>query len=198
MRKTIDFWFSCGSTYSGLTILRLRQIEDQFDTAFNLRPFYLGAILDELGPWPYREGSPKTAYMWRDLTRRAQVLELNASFPVPYPSPNAVIANQVAHFALRQPWGRAYLEEGYKMWFEKGVDLGSTDNLMSSLPSVGQDMDEVLAQSKAAGTHEALIKETNEARRLGVFGAPTFSVGEDIFWGDDRLEDALLWSKKRQ
>lgn len=197
MQKTIDLWFSCGSTYSGLTILRLRQIEDKFDTTFNLRPFYLGAILDELGPWPYREGSPKTTYMWRDLTRRAKVHGLNASFPVPYPSPNAVIANQVAHFALRQPWGRTYLEEGYKLWFEKGADLGSTDNLMSSLLSVGQDMDEVLTQINAAGTHEALINETNEARCLGIFGAPTFSVGDDIFWGDDRLEDALLWLRER-
>lgn len=192
----IDLWFSCGSTYSGITILRLAEIEARSGVTFFLKPFYLGAILDELGPWPYREGSPKTDYMWRDLQRRADDLQIPANFPVGYPSPTAVLANQIAHVGLHHGWGRAYLEAAYRHWFATGEAPGSENNNAFSFAAVGQKEADVIELIASTCAHEALVAQLNEVRRLGIFGAPTFSTKDELFWGDDRLEDAIAWAKR--
>lgn len=200
MQRTIDLWFSCGSTYSGLTLLRLAQIEAAMgpDLSFRLRPFYLGAILDALGPWPYRDGSPKTAYMWRDLERQAIELGLTPAFPVTYPSTTAVLANQVALYGLSQDWGRPYLELSFRHWFETGHSPGSAENLNAALSAVGQQVDATLADVAASDVHDTLVTWTSEAQSMGLFGAPTCVVGGEVFWGNDRVEDAVAWAQRAE
>lgn len=53
----------------------------------------------------------------------------------------------------------------------------------------------MLALANAADTKNALMAETDVARDLGIFGSPTFAIGRELFWGDDRLEDAISWYK---
>jgi 2-hydroxychromene-2-carboxylate isomerase len=51
----------------------------------------------------------------------------------------------------------------------------------------------VLALASAAEANHRLLAETDAARRLGIFGSPTFAIGEELFWGDDRVDDAISW-----
>ncbi len=61
---------------------------------------------------------------------------------------------------------------------------------------MGQDPTAVLALADSQEMHDALAEETREAKHLGIFGSPTFAVGSEIFWGDDRLDDAIRWAKE--
>lgn len=194
MHDKIDLWFTCGSTYNTLTLLRLTEVEKRTGTSFNLRPFYLAEILTELGSWPFLVGSPKTRYMWRDVERRAMVLGLSPKMPLPYPSPKSALANQVAHVALKHAWGRRFLVEMARAWLEDGLMPGSDESLAHCLPAVGQDVEVVLREVERADAHKALIAETAEARRLGLFGSPVCVANGELFWGDDRVEDAIEWA----
>ncbi|MEJ1935255.1 DsbA family protein, partial [Nostoc sp. NIES-2111] len=61
----------------------------------------------------------------------------------------------------------------------------------------GQDSRRVLGAARSAEVEETYRRATDEARRLGVFGAPSFVVDGEVFWGDDRMEDAIAWRKAR-
>ena len=194
MPHEIDLWISCASTYTYLTVQRLSEQERTGEVTFRIRPFYLGKIFSDMGRWPFPDGAEKTRYMWRDIGRRAQAMGLSPNLPAPYPLPDAVLANQVAYHALRQDWGRSYLLSSYRHWFEGGLLPGGADNLKASLSEVGQDVDAVLAALESEAVHDRLVEETGVAVRLGIFGAPMFVVGDELFWGDDRMDDAVAWA----
>jgi 2-hydroxychromene-2-carboxylate isomerase len=129
--------------------------------------------------------------MWHDLARRAAAHGVPVSPPVPCPVPHSDLANRVAFSALAHPWGRAYLEQGYRAWFVEDLLPGERANPDRALGAVGQDTDAVLAAVDREGVHERLLAQTDTARQLGLFGFPSFVVEDEIFWGDDRLEDAV-------
>lgn len=191
----IDLWFSCGSTYTYLAVMSLSDAEARHGVRFRLRPFNLGVLFNEMGRWPFPEGLPKTRYMWRDIERRAMTMGLPARLPAPYPAPNTPLANRVAYVALQHRWGRDYLRASYSAWFERGLMPGEPDNVSESLAAVGQNVEAVMSEVERSGAGEALSRETDQARELGIFGAPTFAVGEELFWGHDRLDDAVAWLK---
>jgi 2-hydroxychromene-2-carboxylate isomerase len=66
--------------------------------------------------------------------------------------------------------------------------------LADVLTQIGVTAEPILAAAQSADTKQRLRAQTDEAIRRGIFGAPTFTVGEELFWGNDRLEDALAWS----
>ena len=154
MTHPIDFWITCGGTYTYLTVMRLAEVE-----ARGLKP------------------------------------TLPAPYPAPYPAPKTALANRICWVAEQEPWGREFLVASYRAWFEDGLMAGSRENLEAALPPLGQDVDAMLALAEAPEVDAAVKANTDAARELGVFGAPTFSVGREIFWGDDRLEDAIAWAK---
>ena len=195
MSDKIDLWFTCGSTYTTLTLLRLADVEERNGARFNLRPFYLAEILTELGSRPFPEGSPKTRYMWRDLERRAVSLGLSPKVPLPYPAPKTALSNQIAYVALKHAWGRRFLAGTARAWLEDGLMPGSEESLARCLPEVGQDVGVVEQEVERLEAHEALIAETAEARRIGIFGSPICAVDGELFWGDDRIEDAVKWAE---
>ena len=137
--------------------------------------------------------SAKCAYMWRDIERRAAMHGIPASLPAPYPAKQSVMANLVATVGMRQGWGKEFVRAAYRRWLQLGQETGSEPNLSESLREIGQDPQAVLASANSAETEAALMTETGIARELGIFGSPTFVVGRELFWGDDRLEDAISW-----
>ena len=133
--------------------------------------------------------------MWRDIERRAAARGLNASLPAPYPVADAILANKVAQVAVDADWGRPWLKAAYRAWFEDGLSHGGEDNLNKSLAAVGQDPAAVIAEAETDAIHAKIVASTDEARNLGVFGAPSFTVDGELFWGDDRIDDAARWAK---
>ncbi|WP_209427078.1 DsbA family protein [Pararhodobacter sp. SW119] len=192
---SIDFWFSIGSTYSYLTVMRLPEVARRTGQAFIWRPFDVRRIMVAQNNIPFRDKPVKAAFMWRDIARRAAAQGLSPLLPAPYPLAQLTLANQVALLAAREGWCEAYVIQTYRRWFEGGDPAGEDPNLSDSLHAIGQDPARVLAAATAPAIADALVAETEAARDIGVFGAPSFVVGAEVFWGDDRLEDALDWAR---
>ena len=192
----IDFWFTMGSTYSYMSVMRLREKEG--DISFRWRPFHLLIILQEMNHVPFADKPAKMAYMWRDVARRAEMYGIPASLPAPYPAKQSIVANLVALVGMQEGWGIDFVRAAYRNWFQRGEETGSEPNLSHSLREAGQDPARVLALAESGTTRSLLVQETEEAKRLGIFGSPTFVVGRELFWGDDRLEDAIAWARSHQ
>ena len=190
----MDFWVSIGSTYSYLSVMRLDAAAEAAGVSVRWRPFDVRAIMVEQNNVPFRDKPVKTAYMWRDMERRAARHGLALSVPAPYPLPELPFANAVAILGMREGWGEDYIRETYRRWFIAGERPGEAPNLPASLRAMGLDADEVTGKARAPETADALRAETEIAKSLGVFGSPSFVVEGEIFWGDDRLEDALDWA----
>jgi 2-hydroxychromene-2-carboxylate isomerase len=189
----IDFWFTMGSTYSFLSVMRLADVERAHGVTFRWRPFHLLLVLQEMKHIPFADKPAKLQYMWRDIERRAAIYGLTVKLPAPYPVKQSVAANLVAIVGMREGWGPDFVRAAYRRWFQKGEETGSEPNLSSSLRDIGQDPDRVLQLSNARVANDLLLDETEAAKKLEIFGSPTFAVGQELFWGDDRLNDAIAW-----
>lgn len=191
----IQFWFSIGSTYTFLTAARLPGIEASCGVSFEWRPFNVRAIMIEQSNIPFRNKPIKSAYMWRDIERRAEKYGLAAKLPAPYPLKEFDLANRVAVLGVREGWCAGYVQAAYRRWFGEGLEAGSEPNLSRSIAEAGQDPERVVAAANSEAIATAYEAATEEARKLNIFGAPTFVVGDEVFWGDDRLDDAIAWSR---
>ncbi len=195
MQNTIDFWFSIGSTYSYLSIMRLRDIERTRGVRFNWRPFNVQEIMVEQNNRPFVGKPVKAAYMWRDIERRAGMYGIPIQVPAPYPLKEMELANRVAILAARKGWCPDYAVVTYRRWFQGGLEPGSEPNLTDSILEVGQDPRRVIAEARSDDIGNALLAENDAARSLGIFGSPSFVVSGEVFWSDDRLDDALRWCR---
>lgn len=193
--KPIGFFFSIGSTYTFLTVMRLPAFARTHDVTINWRPFNVRTILVEQNNIPFAGKPVKAAYMWRDIERRAEKYGLAVQLPAPYPLEQLPLANQVALLGMHEGWGQDYVIATYRRWFQDGQPAGSDPNLSESLKEIGQDPDRVVETATSSAIEDALANETEVAKQLGVFGAPSFVVEGEVFWGDDRLEDAVSWAR---
>jgi 2-hydroxychromene-2-carboxylate isomerase len=194
-QSQIDFWFTMGSTYSFLSAMRLKDVEGSSGVSFRWRPFHLLVILQEMKHVPFADKPAKSAYMWRDIERRAAMYGLEARLPAPYPAKQSIVANLVATLGMHEGWGSDFVRAAYRRWFLLGQETGSEPNVSESLREIGQDPERVLKLAGGKSVEAMLTAETDAARALGIFGSPTFSVGSELFWGDDRLGDAIDWCK---
>ncbi len=191
----IDFWFSIGSTYTYLTVMRLAKVERTSGVDFQWRPFNVRHVMIKQNNIPFKDKPVKTAYMWRDIERRAERYGLSPKIPAPYPLPGLVLANLVATLGAEEGWTEGYVRATYQRWFEIGEPAGEEPNISGSLEEIGRDPNQVQAAAQSERITNALSAATDEAMRLGVFGSPTFVVDGEVFWGDDRLDDAVAWAK---
>ncbi len=133
----IDFWFTMGSTYSYLSVMRLAGVERATGITFRWRPFHLLLILQEMKHIPFADKPAKSRYMWRDIERRAAMHGLPAELPAPYPAKQSGMANLVAIVGMREGWGADFVRAAYRRWFQAGEETGSEPNLSSSLRDIG-------------------------------------------------------------
>ena len=146
-------------------------------------------------PFPLEKKS-KVNYMWRDIQRRAELYNIpKPSLPAPYPLQNFDMANKVGIVSNNEGWYLDYFEETYKQWFLEGKEPGSEENLLVTLRNLGKSMSSVVKNASKDSVETTYLVNTKKAMTMGVFGAPSFSVNNDIFWGDDRLEDAIHFLK---
>lgn len=194
----IDFWFSIGSTYSYLSVMRLQDIEQKHSVRFNWRPFSVRVLMQEMNNVPFKGKPAKEKYMWRDFERRAAKYGTPLKMPVKYPLENFDRANRVAIVGEQEGWCADYVRAAYTLWMQEGTPAGDEPNVVQSLEIAGQDAERVMTLAKSDATHEAYDEATSEARLLGIFGSPTFVVDDkELFWGDDRLEDAIEYASGR-
>lgn len=190
--KRFEFWFSIGSTYTYLTVHRLNAVEQQTGVKALWRPFSVRAIMREMNNAPFVGKPAKEKYMWRDFQRRARRYGISVNVPVDYPLKNFDLANRIAIAAALEGWCEDYVSAAYHHWMQGGMPAGEKANIAASLKDAGQSVDRVLQLADSGSVASAYQAATAEARTLGIFGSPSFVVdGHELFWGDDRLEDAI-------
>ena len=195
--SNIDFYFSIGSTYTYLTITRILDVEKKHSVKFNWKPFSVRAIMKEMNNIPFpKEKINKVNYMWRDIERRAKGYGFFAKTPVPYPLTQFDLANKLAILGLEEGWGIDYVRLTYKRWFQEGKEPAVDPSISEICNELKIDKNKVIEKANSDKIEKEYLANTESARKNKVFGSPSFIVGNEIFWGDDRLEDAITWSKK--
>jgi 2-hydroxychromene-2-carboxylate isomerase len=194
----LDFWFDFASTYSYPAALRIGPLAAEAKVQVRFRPFLLGPIFKAQG-WdtsPFNLYPAKGRNMWRDLERLCE--DLNQPFRRPEPFPqNSLLAARVAVAGLSQGWGEAFSVAVYRAQFAEGRRIDDPATLAAILSGLKVDAKAALDLAQSDDNKLRLRAVTEEAQRLGVFGAPTFTTaGGELFWGNDRLEQALRWAKK--
>ena len=193
----IDFFFSIGSTYTYLSITRILEVEKKNQVKFNWKPFSVRAIMKEMNNIPFpKDKLNKVNYMWRDIERRSEMYGFFAKTPVPYPLTEFDLANQIAILGLEKGWGIDYVRLTYKKWFQEGKEPAVDPSISEVCKELNIDKDEVISQANSKEIIDNYNLNTNSARDNKIFGSPSFVVKKEIFWGDDRMEDAINWYKK--
>ena len=196
----LTFWFEFASTYSHLTAQRIAGQAQAAGVEIIWQPFLLGPIFAAQG-WdssPFNIYPAKGKYMWRDMARRAEVYGLPPVVPPdPFPQ-NGLLAARIATIGAREPWGPDFVRGVYEAQFARGETISDAEVLGRVLTGLGLDADALIAQARTDQHVKNRLREaTEQAMALGIFGAPSFTTADgELFWGDDRLEDALEWAAR--
>jgi 2-hydroxychromene-2-carboxylate isomerase len=197
-RVPIEFWFEFASTYSYPAALRIEKLATARGVSLLWRPFLLGPIFRAQG-WddsPFNLYPAKGNYMWRDLERICAHERIPFRRPTRFPQ-NGLLAARVACCFAREPWIGAFVRAVYQANFADDRDISDPAVLEDSLASLGQPAADVLASARTTQSKDRLRAQTEAAAAYGIFGAPSFVVDGELFWGNDRLEAALAWAMAR-
>jgi 2-hydroxychromene-2-carboxylate isomerase len=194
--KTADFWYEFASTYSYPAAMRVARLADAAGVSLRWRPFLLGPIFGAQG-WndsPFNIYPAKGRYMWRDLERICEAENLPLRLP-PFRFPqNGLKAARIA-LAQENRIGD-FTRAVYTANFAEQKDISDDAVLGEILRKLDIHPETAFAASNTPENKAALKAQTDEAISLGIFGAPSFTVGGELFWGNDRLEEAIAWAKR--
>ena len=194
----LDFWLEYASTYSYPAAARIGALANAAGVTVRWRPFLLGPIFQSQG-WstsPFNLYPDKGRYMWRDLERICQSLGLPLRRVEPFPQ-NSLLAGRVALIGFADGWGEDFSRAVYRAEFGEGKNIGDPDVVSGILGELELDAVRVLEQAQTAENKARLRSQTEEAQRIGIFGAPSFVTADgELFWGNDRLEAALAWARR--
>ena len=195
--KNIDFYFSIGSTYTYLSVTRILDVEKKHGVKFNWKPFSVRAIMKEMNNIPFpKDKKNKVDYMWRDIERRAETYGFFAKTPVPYPLSEFDLANQIAILGLDKGWGIDYIRLTYKKWFQEGKEPAIDPSISEVCDELKLNKDEIINSANNQEIQNKYQSNTDSARNNKIFGSPSFIIKNEVFWGDDRMEDAIKWADK--
>ena len=189
MPVTIEFYLDFSSSYSYIGQHQLDQLSQEVQLEVQWKPIALGAIFKQRGHAPDGLDTAKGAYIKRDVERSAAERKLPYKWPTPFPF-NSINAARIFHYlaasntAQAVEWGRAVFSAS----FAEGRDCSDTAVLAELGASLGHDGDSLIAATADPDIKKTLIVVTNEAAERGVFGAPTFFVNGEMYWGADRID----------
>jgi len=197
MAPVLDFWFDFASTYSYPAAMRIAPLAREAGITVRFRPFLLGPVFKAQG-WdtsPFNLYPAKGRNMWRDLERLCGDLNLPFRRPEPFPQ-NSLLAARVALVGLNTTWGEEFCRTVFRAEFCEGRQIDDPAVISDILERLQVKSTPVLDAARTDQTKASLRVQTEEARRLGIFGAPSFITEDgELFWGNDRLERALAWAK---
>jgi 2-hydroxychromene-2-carboxylate isomerase len=188
----LEFWFEFASTYSYPAASRVEQAAAAAGVPLVWKPFLLGPIFRAQG-WsdsPFNVYPVKGRYMWRDLERVCAKHGLPLRHPTQFPR-NSLLAARVACIASAEGWCGPFARAVYRANFAEDRDIADPAVVSDLLDTLGRPGRALLERAQSAEVKEQLRRQTDQAIALGIFGAPTCVVRGDLFWGNDRLEDAL-------
>jgi 2-hydroxychromene-2-carboxylate isomerase len=193
----LAFWFDFASTYSYLSAMRIGVLARDAGVAVDWQPFLLGPIFRAQG-WetsPFNVYPVKGRYMVRDMERITASRGLALQWPAVLPA-NSIRAARLALAGADAGWTADFSRHVFEAEFGRGADIASDAVLTDCLGRAGADANEALAAAASDAIKARLRRQTEAAQALGIFGAPMFVTENcELFWGDDRLEQALAWSR---
>jgi 2-hydroxychromene-2-carboxylate isomerase len=194
----IEFWFEFGSNYSYLSVMRIEGEARRLGVRIAWKPFLLGPIFRALG----MENSPfvlqkeKGCYMQQDMARLCRKYGLS-----PWVQPSVfprlgVLPLRIVLLGAEEPWVGVFCRRVMQLNFALDQDINHPEQIAPILTALGLASSDILEQAQSKLIKTRLREQTDEARARGIFGAPTFFVGTEMFWGNDRLDDALVFASE--
>ncbi|CAM5188242.1 disulfide bond formation protein DsbA [Bosea thiooxidans] len=196
-RPVLDFWYEFASPYSCLSALRIEELAEEAGIALRWRPFLLGPIFAAQG-WntsPFALYPSKGRYMWRDTARRARRQGLDFVKPENFPQ-NSLSAARLALAGREGGWTSVFSKALFRAQFCEGRNIAEEAVQTLALREAGIEPHVAIPLSRSEEVKGRLRAEIEYAKSIGIFGAPFFVAGDgELFWGDDRLEEALEWAR---
>jgi 2-hydroxychromene-2-carboxylate isomerase len=193
----LNFWFDFASTYSYPTVMRIERLAAESGVSIIWRPFLLGPVFNAQG-WndsPFNIYPAKGRYMWRDLERVCLAEGISFRQPSQFPR-NGLLAARIACWYAEAPWLPEFVRAVFCANFQDDLDISEVAVVCKCLAVVGQDAEMVLAQAQSSEAKAKLRAQSETALAHGIFGAPFFTIADEHFWGNDRLEQALSFCVK--
>jgi 2-hydroxychromene-2-carboxylate isomerase len=195
----VEFYYDLVSPYSYLAYGQIGRICEENGAELVLRPMLLGAVHKAAGIKAPVETKLKARYQARDIRRWAEYYGVPLRFPDPFPI-RTLKTMRAAMFLRERGKLEAFTREAFALYWEeggapKGLEEADEDVPISSVAGrIGADPEEVLEGAASPRAKQVLKDATSEAVERGVFAAPIFFVGDEMFWGNDRLHfvDAAL------
>lgn len=194
---SLEFWFEFASPYSYPAAMRIEKAGRESAISVIWRPFLLGPIFRDQG-WldsPFNIYPAKGRYMWRDLERICQASAIPFKRPSIFPR-HGLLAARVACCNADQLWLAPFVRAVFRANFAEDREISDPSVIADCLISASAPTAEILKQCQAPEAGQLLRAQTARAAKLGIFGAPFFVVGDELFWGNDRLEDAVNWCRE--
>src|SRR5579859_8105523 len=193
----IEFWFEFGSNYSYLSVMRIEEEALRNGVRIVWRPFLLGPIFRAMGMEnsPFVTQKEKGNYVWRDMVRQCHKYGISWKQPSKFPR-LGVLPLRVALLGADEPWIGACCRHVMELNFAFDQEINEPENIGPILGRMGLSADDLLRRAQSEPIKGRLRDQTDEARARGIFGAPTFFVGSEMYWGNDRLDDALRLAAK--
>jgi 2-hydroxychromene-2-carboxylate isomerase len=195
-KREVEFWLDFGSNYSYIAAMRAETLADRFGVKVQWRPFMLGPIFEDIG-WraaPFVQQELKGAYVWKDMVRQCEKYGVAWSKkPSTFPRP-AVYTMRVAAAFSTEEWVGEYCGRVMTLNFVDDRDIHSNEVAVEVLNQMGLPGVGIVQAAQAEPNKSRLREFSAQAKELGIFGAPTFFVRGEMFWGNDRLEDALAFA----
>jgi len=188
----IEFWFEFGSNYSYLSVMRIEDSAARRGVTVKWKPFLLGPIFKSLG-WdssPFVLQKEKGEYVWQDMARLCHKYGLPWTRPTTFPR-LALLPMRVALLGAEQPWMADYCRMTMMLNFAEDQDINAPEQVAGILTELGLPAGRIIDEAQGEANKLLLRQQTETARARGIFGAPTFFVRGEMYWGNDRLDDAL-------
>ena len=193
----IEFWYEFASTYSYPAAMRVERMAEAAGVRVEWRPFLLGPLFHAqqgLTDSPFNAFPVKGQYMWRDMERVCAEEGLPLNHPSQFPR-NSLLAARVAIAGLDDGWTPDFSRKVYEANFVADQDISSPEVLGPLIAEAGGSPHAALEAAGSDAVKARLKEHVSQAKARGVFGSPSFITGDgELFWGNDRLEQALEWA----
>lgn len=191
----LEFWFEFGSNYSYLSVMRIESMAQAAGVSLAWKPFLLGPVFRELGMEnaPFVLNPTKGRYVWTDMQRQAKKYALEFQKPTQFPRV-ALLPMRVAVLGADESWIGAFCKRVMQQNFVDDIVINDSASVRAALAGLVPDPEAILTAAQSDENKQRLRTQTEEAVRRGLFGAPTFMVNDEMFWGNDRMEDAITFA----
>jgi 2-hydroxychromene-2-carboxylate isomerase len=192
----IELFYEFGSSYSYPAVMVADSEAQKRGHSIVHRPFFLGPLFVKQGleQPPFIKYPVKGAYMFRDLARICAQRGLGWTKPTNFPR-RAVLPTRLALVGFDEGWGLKFAQRVFTLNFVDDREIDDEANMRAVLRELDIDAS-ALEKAQSAPYKDKLRTQTARAEELGLFGAPTFVVGRELFWGGDRMQEAFDWADR--